>query len=206
MEEIEERYNGINHIIESIHHKDLFLSYLTHFTWKEFRHLHENIAINFIHHIFIESLIIDFSKLCKKNESYSFQKLINICKAKDIKLNYDTIDTELNKLYKFFEENQIPDIRDQHIAHQDINAPVLKATSSTIKILILDINYLFELITTELGKEQKPFIDMNESLSEIFDEIRRIDEIKGQCEFAKFKGHNQIDISIIEELLIKKYR
>lgn len=204
--EIEDRLDNIEQIIHNLYNKNDLLHFFTYFGWKEFPQYQNNLALEFIKHNLIESLIIDFSKLLNKNEAFSFAKLINISLELKLKIDYSIINCRIEEIIKEYKSKEFAIIRDKHIAHLDLNAPKIQAKHSAISNLCHLIVDLFRLICIEFAKQPKPFADMNKSINEIFIEIRRLEEIKNLCIGTLYVPVEEVKVTNLLKIFTKEIK
>lgn len=140
-------------------------------------------------------LIIDFYKLVKRDEKYSFPKIINIARGLKSRIEYDKLDDATTKLIDHYDQADYELVRSKYIAHQDINVPEVKTDLGSMSDFTNEAIGLFQLLLSELNVKPTEFeSEILDSFKDIFDTIDEYEKVKAFLMVSEMQGNMQIDI------------
>jgi hypothetical protein len=143
--EIRYRLNGLEFIIHNLHHNAALMKYMSFNLHKEPFNLFNNIGLYWIWGQTISDQILDFYKVMRKDEKFSFPKIINVAKELKSEVNYNLLEKETNALKTQYDKTDFEKVRSKYIAHQDLRVPQIKTdllttlslTEKTIEVFLL---------------------------------------------------------------------
>lgn len=197
-----ERIEGISYIINSINNNFDLHNYLWIDLHDNSFNINTNNGLFWIWNNTLSSLLIDFYKLMKENEKFSFKKLINICSQNRESINYSEINTKLDSLSKKYDYNNFELIRSKILAHQDLNVPEQKSKILKINNFIEEINEFFIFLCSELNYQPTTTnSDISKHLQKIFDRLDECDKISSYLIAKQLKGDKILDFELMKQEL-----
>jgi hypothetical protein len=204
---IEERLFGLEHIIHSIHHNVELLEFMSLNLHKERFNLFNNLGLHYIWGSLMGEVILDFYKLSNKNEKHSFQKTLNVSRDQKCDVNFDLIQSEIDKLVEQYKKLDFETVRSKYLAHQDLKVPVIKTELKSITEFKEKAFHIFQILTQEFKRVNVEFnSSVKDSFSEIFEAIDEYDEISGLLLANAIEGEEMVKISEIQEIIKKRER
>ena len=150
----------------------------------------------------ISTLLIDFYKLMKEGEKFSFKKLINICNQNNESINYSVYGKKLHLLLHEYNEYNFEYIRSKLLAHQDLNVTEQRAEIFKINYFVKEVNDFFKMICSELKyTPYKIESEISKSLQEIFDRLDEFDKVSAYLIAKQLKGEKNLNFEIMKKEL-----
>ena len=195
-----ERIEGVNSIIISIK----INSELHNFLWIELHrnpfNIYNNNGLYWIWSSTMSTLLIDFYKLMKTNEKFSFKKLINICIENKEPINCSELNKRLDSLNLKYDENNFELIRSKILAHQDINVTEQRTDLLKLKEFIDEIIEFYDFFCFELKYiSQNSKLNVLEDLKLIFDRLDECDKISSYLITKQLQGKKSLDFELMEK-------
>lgn len=192
---MEERLNGLENIIHTLDCNIKILEYISYDLHKETFSLNNNIGLLWVWISILESQILEFYKLNIPSEKFSFQKIYNLLRESDAKIDYVQLDNLIKKLKHDFDKNQFDIIRSKYLAHLDIGAPDAKTDLVVVREFTNKAINLFLFIFSEIERKNREFSnDVLNSFKEIFIRLDEYEKVSAYLMVAKIKGVKTIEI------------
>lgn len=201
--EIEIRLQGQEFIFQSLYYNSELSQHLIFLINREFPEFRENFALRLLIKNSIESQILEFYKLLKTEEKFSFQKILNIAKNSKLKINYSILENKIKELNNHYVKSEFETIRSKYIAHQDLNTLSLNTDQISLSKFNLELENLFSLFCKIFNKEISSKTDICKSVDKIFNKIRSLEEINALCFATELKKGKSVKLSELDKIINK---
>lgn len=142
--------------------------------------------------------LIDFYKVIKDDEKYSFQKCLNIIKNNGAKIDFATLEKTLTSLKKTYESNKYETVRSKYLAHQDLNVPEIYTDIFKMSNFSKRIINIFKKISKAIGYNVTVFSEEPlSSFQKIFDTIDEYERVKAFLMVKEIKGFKSVTIKAL---------
>lgn len=205
--EIRYRLNGLELIIQNLHHNAELMNYMSYNLHQEPFNLFNNSSLHWIWVRIMESQILTFYKVMINEEKFSFRKIVNVAKENNCVINYEFLIGETEALLHEYNRLDFIKIRDKYIAHQDLRVPELKADLSEILTFTSKTIELFFHFSKEFkGRTVKLNSRVVDSFKRIFMTIDEYELVKAILIAEQINGNEVIKIRKISSEIEKHHK
>lgn len=199
-----ERIQGLENIVHDVKNNQELLVYISIKLHLEPVNLFNNMGLMWVWKSIMSIQLIDYYKLIKDDEKFSFQKCINVIKNNKVKIDFISLEKKLDVLKKKYDSYNYEHVRSKYIAHQDLNGNEIYTDIIEMqKFSRLIINF-FKNLSKEVGYKQisfskEPLI----SFQKIFDKIHEYEKLKSVLIINEMKGVKSVSIKELNKVLKK---
>lgn len=201
-EDVGERLEGQESIVHGLHHNLGTINYLTFDLHNEPFSASNNVALSWICRSLLTDILVDFYKLLKPNEKYSFEKILNVAQNNGVGLDYPALRAQVATTKDDYAATPFEQVRSRYIAHQDINVPVLETDLWDVIAFNKKVVDLFFTINQAFGREITDFSeDVVQACKEIFNTIDEYERVKAHLIVEQIEGKKVTSINDIAKLV-----
>jgi hypothetical protein len=200
--ELSERIKGLESIIQCLHINNKFINYITFDTYNQPFNLSSNNGLYWIWINIMGIQMLDFYKVLRKQEKFSFYKLINLAKEYKVEMNYDELEKRTSSLIEKYNKTNFESIRSKYLAHQDLDKPNLRANLRTVGKMTHEVKTLYSFFCKEFEYNQTEYSNVQlDSFKEIFETIEEHMKVKELLISEHLEGATNIKISKLQKII-----